>query len=172
MQDKCILQVEDEEGDIFLVKNVFQRAGIKSPVRCVTDGQMAIDYLCGTGEFADRNQYPLPCLMLLDLKLPRLSGMELLAWIRQQPSLRSLVVVVFSSSSDPGDIQRAYELGANSYIEKPSDMQHTLEVAQLLKGWWLGYNRFAPVYQADRGAKPAAETQAKATIELKEKNYL
>ncbi len=147
MKNKCILQVEDEEADIFLLKWVFQRAGIESPLRAVTDGQMAIRYLSGEGEYADRQKYPLPCLVLLDLKLPGMDGLEVLAWTRRQPNLRRLVVLVFSSSAQPKDVERAYELGANSYIQKPSDMEHTLEIAQLLKGWWLAYNHFAPVYE-------------------------
>ncbi len=145
MNCKCILQVEDEEADIFLLQRVFQRAGIESPLHAVTDGQMAIDYLLGNGEFADRDKHPLPCLVLLDLKLPRLSGLELLDWIRNQPGLANLVVVVFSSSAQPQDVERAYSLGANSYIQKPASMEQSLEIAQLLKGWWLGYNRYPPI---------------------------
>jgi CheY-like chemotaxis protein len=147
MKNKCILQVEDEESDIFLLRHSFSKAGITNPVKTVTDGQMAIDYLAGKGAFADREAHPLPCLLLLDIKLPKVSGLEVLSWIRQQPSLRHLVVVVFSSSCQPEDVERAYHLGANSYIQKPSDLEQTLEIAQLLKGWWLGYNRFAPIYE-------------------------
>jgi CheY-like chemotaxis protein len=95
---------------------------------------MAIDYLSGAGPFADRQKHPLPCLVLLDLKFPKLNGLEVLAWIRQQSSLKKLVVVMFSSSSQPADVDRAYELGANSYIQKPAGVEHTLEIAQLLKG--------------------------------------
>ncbi len=81
MSDNCILQIEDEEADIFLLKHVFDKAGITSPVRAVTNGQMAIDYLAGIGVYADRAQYPLPCLVLLDLKLPKISGLEVLEWV-------------------------------------------------------------------------------------------
>ena len=145
MNTKCILQVEDEEADVFLLQLIFKRTGINSPVQAVTDGEMAIHYLSGVGRFADRQKYPLPCLVLLDLQLPKVSGLDVLAWIRQQPYLNRLVVVVFSSSALPEDVSRAYELGANSYIEKPSNMERTLELAQLLKGWWLGFNRYAPI---------------------------
>lgn len=145
---QCLLQVEDEEADIFLLQRVFSKAGITSSVQVVTDGQMALDYLSGATPYTDRVKHPLPCLVLLDLKLPKISGLEVLAWIRQQPPLRGLVVVVFSSSSQPADIELAYQLGTNSYIQKPSSMEQTLEVAQLLKGWWLGYNRFAPIFEA------------------------
>jgi len=144
----CILQVEDEDADINLIRFAFKRVGINNPHVAVTDGQMAVDYLSGEGDYADRKTHPLPSLVLLDLKLPKLGGMEVLAWIRQQPTLRRLVVIILSSSAQAGDLERAYELGANSFIEKPSDLKRTLEIAQLLKGWWLCYNRFAPLEQA------------------------
>jgi len=152
MSLKCILQVEDEEADVFLLSVVFKRAGITNPVCVATDGQMAIDYLAGNGAFADREKHPLPCLVLLDINLPKLNGLEVLEWIRRQPSLKKMVVVIFSSSAMPGDIERAYELGASSYIEKPSGTDKALEIAQLLKGWWLGYNHFAPINVARQPA--------------------
>lgn len=155
----CILQVEDEEADVFLIQRVFRRAGINSPLRAVTDGQEAIDYLSGAGPYTDREKYPLPCLVLLDLKLPKIDGLGVLAWIRRQPQLKGLVVVIFSSSSQPADVEQAYELGANSFIQKPSDMTITLEIAQLLKGWWLGYNHFAPVFEIRPGAAPPEPPQ-------------
>lgn len=145
MKAKCILHVEDDEPYVFLLQLMFERAGITSPVHAVSDGQMAIDYLAGAEVFADREKHPLPCLVLLDLKLPKVSGFEVLKWIRQQPGLRRLVVVMLSSSAQPEDIERAYELGANSYIEKPCELGRTQEIAQLLKGWWLGYNHYAPL---------------------------
>jgi CheY-like chemotaxis protein len=150
----CILQVEDLEADIFLLQYAFEKAGIENPVYTVRDGQMAINYLAGVGEFADREKYPPPCIVLLDLKLPKVNGFEVLEWLRRQPRLRNLVVVVFSSSALPGDLERAYELGANSYIEKPGNLDRTKEIAQLLKGWWLGYNHFPPLYGPDRPKEP------------------
>jgi CheY-like chemotaxis protein len=145
MTDKCILQVEDDEADVFMLQAVFKRTSITNPVHVVTDGEMAIDYLSGNGLYADRQKHPLPCLVLLDLKMPKVNGLEVLAWIRQQPRLKKLVVVLFSSSAQPADIDRAYELGANSYIEKPPNLERTLEMAQFFKGWWLGFNRYAPI---------------------------
>src|SRR5205809_7595133 len=93
-----ILHVEDSEEDVFLLRYAFQRADIKTPVQVVEDGQEAIDYLAGIGKFADRNEFPLRCLVLLDLKLPHKIGLEVLEWIRQQPELKSLVVIILSSS--------------------------------------------------------------------------
>jgi CheY-like chemotaxis protein len=148
MSTKCILQVEDDEGDVFLLKRVFEQAGITSPLQTVTDGQMAIDYLSGAGDFADRQKHPVPCLVLMDLKLPRKEGLEVLRWIREHPQLNKLVVVMFSNSAEKADVERAYEFGANSYIQKPPSLEGMIEIAQLLKGWWLGYNHFPPILEA------------------------
>src|SRR5579859_7009090 len=113
MNNTCILQVEDEANDVFLLQRAFLQAGIVNPVQVATDGQMAIDYLSGLGRFADRGKYPLPGLVLLDLKLPRRSGREVLEWIRAQPGLHRAVVVVFTSAQYVGDVSLAYQLGAN-----------------------------------------------------------
>ncbi len=145
MTDQCILQVDDDPNDAFLLQSVFAEARIKNPIHVVADGQAAIDYLAGTGPYADREKHPLPCLVLLDLKLPKKNGLEVLAWIRQQPKLRRLVVIVFSSSALPADVDRVCELGANSFLEKPSDYPESCEIAKLLKGWWLTRHRFASI---------------------------
>lgn len=145
MSDTCILHVEDEECDIVLLKLAFEHAGITMPVQLATDGQRAIEYLSGAGPFADRTKYPLPCLVLLDLKLPRKSGFEVLEWMRAQPLLRRIVVVVCTSAEHEHDIARAYELGANAYIVKPMDIAERNETARRLKAWWLECNRFAAV---------------------------
>jgi len=150
MTTKGILQVEDDENDVFLLRNVFEQTGITNPLHVVTNGQMAIDYLGGKGQFADRQRYPLPCLVLTDLKLPKKSGLEVLQWIRHQPHLKKLVVVVFSSSALPKDVDRAYELGANAYIQKVANPDQLKEIAHLLKGWWLGHNHFAPITESRR----------------------
>ena len=148
MTTKGILQVEDDDNDVFLFRNVVEKAGITSPVHVVTDGEMAIDYLSGTGQFADRQRYPLPSLVLTDLNLPKKSGLEVLRWIRQEPYFKKLVVVVFSSSARPQDVDQAYELGANAYIQKSADSRKLKEIAQLLKAWSLGYNHFAPIVES------------------------
>jgi CheY-like chemotaxis protein len=153
----CILQVEDDENDIFFLKRAFKDAGINNPVQAVSDGQMAIDYLAGTGEFADRERYPLPGLVLLDLRVPKRNGLEVLAWLRSQPQFRSLVVIVFSTSALPSDIALAYGLGANSYIEKPMDVHGRRDFVHFLKGWWIGYNKFAPVFEVGEAIDPARE---------------
>lgn len=144
MNSTCILQVEDEANDVFLLQRAFVQAGILNPVQVATDGQMAIDYLAGRGRFSDRVKYPLPGLVLLDLKLPRRSGREVLEWIRTQPGLSRLIVIVFTSAQYVGDVSLAYELGASSFIIKPVDFSKYVEIARLLKGWWLDYNQFPP----------------------------
>jgi CheY-like chemotaxis protein len=148
MSDTCILQVEDDANDVLLLQHAFERTGITNPLRVATDGQMAIDYLAGNGPYGDRNRHPLPGLMLLDLKLPRRSGREVLQWIRERPAFQAIVVIVFTSSSYVGDVGLAYELGANSFIIKPADSFHYVELARLLKDYWLRRNQFAPLSQA------------------------
>jgi CheY-like chemotaxis protein len=136
-----ILQVEDSDEDVFLLEYAFRRAGILNPVHVATDGQQAIDYLLGRGGFSDRERHPLPGLILLDLKLPMRTGLEVLAWVRQQPELKTLVVIVLSSSINDGDVRRAYELGANAFLVKPSDTNALADMCRALKHFWLTYNQ-------------------------------
>src|SRR5436305_133375 len=110
-----ILHVEDSTEDVFLLQYAFKRAEIKNAVQVAADGQQAIDYLTGAGKFANREEFPLPYLVLLDLKLPHKMGLEVLEWIRQQPSLKSLIVIILTSSIYDGDIEKAYQLGANAF---------------------------------------------------------
>ena len=144
MTQTCILQVEDEANEVFLLQRAFRQARITNPVKVATDGQMAIDYLSGVGPFGNRRDHPMPGLILLDLKLPRKSGREVLQWIRAQPGLRRIVVIVFTSGKYIGDVGLAYDLGANSFIVKPADFSQYLAIAHLLKDWWLNHNLFAP----------------------------
>src|SRR6185503_10901677 len=97
----------------------FTKACVTNPLQIVNDGAAAIRYLSGTGEFEDRKRFPLPCLLLLDLNLPRRSGLEILKWVREQPRLQSVPVVLLTSSSHSRDIHSAYTLGANGYLVKP-----------------------------------------------------
>ncbi len=147
MSKGCILQVEDEPNDVDLLQRAFTHLGVSNPVQVVTDGQMAIDYLAGNGRFADRLKFPLPSLVLLDLKLPHKSGREVLEWIRAHPAFRRLVVIVFTSGQYVGDIGLAYDLGANAFLIKPPDYERYLGIARLLKDW-LYFNQFAPLPEA------------------------
>ena len=142
MTQSCILQVEDEENDVLLLEHAFKKAGISNQVVVASDGQEALAYLEGTGQFANRQEHPLPCLVLLDLKLPDQHGLDVLEWMRRQAALRTTVVVALTSSDHDADIRRAYELGVNSYVVKPSNNEKRVQFAQHLKGWWLGCNQF------------------------------
>jgi len=136
-----ILLVEDEENDVFFLKYAFKEVGILNPLHVAQDGQEAMDYLSGRGEYADRARFPLPCLTLLDLKLPRLMGLEVLKWIREQPELKSLIVIILTSSRLRPDIERAYEWGANAYVVKPSSPPELRKIATGIKQFWLTLNR-------------------------------
>ncbi len=140
--EKPILVVEDDENDVFFLKHAFETAGIANPVHVVADGQQAIDYLAGKGPCADRARFPLPCLVLLDLKLPVLAGLDVLRWIRQRPALQTLLIIVLSSSSAFQDIDEAYRLGARSFLIKPLSIDKRLELARAIKSYWLQLNEF------------------------------
>lgn len=143
-QHGYILHVEDREEDVFLLRYAFKRAGITAPVEVASDGQEAIDFLGGTGKFAGRERFQPPCLVLLDLKLPQKMGLDVLEWIRSQPGLRRLIVIVLSSSIHEGDVQRAYELGVNAFLVKPSSTDTLADMCAALKHFWLRHNH-APV---------------------------
>lgn len=141
----AILLVEDNEDDIFLMKRALHGAGISNELRCVEDGQQAIDYLSGEGQFADRDQFPLPAIVFLDLKLPLKSGRDVLAWVRSNREFEHIVVLVLTSSNEPSDLHEAYRLGANSYLVKPATAGKLLELAKAFKGYWLEFNHFEEV---------------------------
>ncbi len=132
-----ILLVEDDLNDVMLIKRAFSKSRIVNPIACVENGEDAVAYLRGDGKYADRRQHPLPFMLLLDLKLPRLSGHEVLQWLRGQPLLKRLPVVVLTSSREPVDINRAYELGANSYLVKPVVFEEFAALMRQLQVYWL-----------------------------------
>jgi len=135
MGTKAVLYVEDGEDDVLLMRRAWQKVGIPNPLLVVRDGQEATEYLLGACEFADRAEYPLPALMLLDLKLPRMSGFELLAWLRgQEDGIRSLPVVILSSSALFADIAAAKALGISDYWVKPGEPRKLEEMVASLNG--------------------------------------
>ena len=141
--NRALLLIEDNEDDVFLMRRALKQAEIDNPLYVVRDGQQAVDYLAGNGEFNDRELYPFPALVFLDLKLPFKSGHDVLAWIRQEAELDELVVVILTSSDEPSDIDRAYKLGANSYLVKPPSLGQLRDLAKSFKWYWLEYNQFA-----------------------------
>ena len=137
---KTVLLVEDEENDVFFMKYAFKEVGVLNPLHVAVDGQEAMDYLSGNGRYADRERFPLPCLTLLDLKLPRVMGLEVLKWMREQPALKTLIVIILTSSRLGPDIERAYQLGANAYLVKPSSPPELYKIATSIKQFWLELN--------------------------------
>ena len=139
-----ILLVEDEPADAFFFERAMKKAGVANPLQVASDGKQALDYLEGGGKFADRKKYPLPCLIVLDLKMPGTTGFEVLEQIRNRPGSQKPIVVVLTSSVSDEDIARAYDLGANAYLVKPADTTELADIVQAIKHFWLTYNHAPP----------------------------
>jgi CheY-like chemotaxis protein len=138
---RTALLVEDEPDDVLLARRAWAIGEIPASLQVVQDGDAALDYLAGVGPYEDRCTYPSPQYVLLDLKLPRRSGLEVLQWARAQPALRRLPVVMLTSSYQPQDIDRAYALGANSYLVKPVGFQELLDLLRNVDLYWGALNR-------------------------------
>jgi CheY-like chemotaxis protein len=136
-----VLYAEDEEDDTFFLQRAFAQVGVEQKLIVVPDGQEAINYCAGAGQYSNREEHPLPCLLLLDLNMPRKSGLEVLKWVRSEPSISTLPVIVLTSSLHDADIHRAYVQGANAYLVKPSDPGDLLAIVKTLKDFWLTHNR-------------------------------
>jgi CheY-like chemotaxis protein len=137
MKTNNLLVVEDNEDDLFFLRKALERIDIPHSVSVVNDGLAAVAYLSGDGPYADRAQYPLPSLILLDIGLPRLNGHEVLGWIRDQSRFKTLPVIIFSNSPHPNDIHRAYSLGVTSYIIKQDDLKKYSESLKTVLKHWL-----------------------------------
>jgi CheY-like chemotaxis protein len=137
--NETILLVEDSPDDVFFMELTMKAAGIRTVLQVAKDGQLALDYLSGAGEYADRQKYPMPSVVLLDLKLPHVLGLDVLKWIRTRPELQTLPVVVLTSSGERSDLERAYRLGANSFMVKPSpdDLD---ALAKCFADYWFKFN--------------------------------
>jgi CheY-like chemotaxis protein len=139
-QTQTILLVEDNPVDILLMQRAFRNETFANiSLQIVRDGDAAVFYLNGDGEYSDRDRYPLPAIILLDLKLPRRSGHEVLVWLKQQPELKCLPVVMLTSSRQTPDVKLAYDLGVNSYLVKPVGFASLLEMMQSFNDYWLKY---------------------------------
>jgi CheY-like chemotaxis protein len=136
-RDSIVLYVEDEEFDRFLMSRAFAKGGLGEKLKMVNDGQLAVDYLSGSREYANRQEYPFPAMVLLDLHLPELHGFDVLKWIRSHPVHSQLPVVVFSSSEREEDRSQARELGANEFVQKPGSGANFHSVVENLKDRWL-----------------------------------
>lgn len=135
-----ILLVEDDPNDVLLIQRAFRKARLLNPVHVVNDGADAETYLRGNGDYGEVGEYRDPALVLLDLKLPGRSGHEVLRWIRSQPHLSQIPVVVLTASREDTDIERAYALGANSYLQKPASFDRLLEMVDTLNLYWMVMN--------------------------------
>jgi len=141
LDGQYILLAEDDDDDVLLIQRAFQKAGLRNTLKVVRDGGQAIDYLSGNGIYADREKYPLPYLLLLDLKMPGTDGFEVLQWARSEPEIRRLLIVVLTSSVLQADVDRAYELGANSYLVKPVEFDEMVHLIRRFEAYWTEINR-------------------------------
>src|SRR5437879_12450070 len=146
MSQYLVLYVEDNADDVLLLRHAFKRADILDPVQFAQDGQEAIDYLAGAEKFSDRQKYPMPRLVLLDLKLPRKTGIEVLQWIRGQPVLRKLPVIILSASAQKSDVGRCYEVGANAFLVKPTGIDTVGDMCRAIQHSWMAYDVFPPEF--------------------------
>jgi CheY-like chemotaxis protein len=155
-----VLYAEDEDNDAFLMQRAFIKACVSNPLQIVVDGSAAVRYLTGTGEFRDRAKFPLPCLLLLDLNLPRQSGLDVLKWVRGQTAFGDLPIVILTSSSQDRDIGSAYELGANGYLVKPPSSEKLIELVTGLRDVCLVPDASAQGWLDIKGNQPPpAQTQ-------------
>jgi CheY-like chemotaxis protein len=143
-----ILLVDDCDDDIVLVRKAFQRAYLPNPIHVVRSGEEAIAFLMGEKQYANRQEYPLPDLILLDLKMPKIDGFEVLSWIRNQPGIRGIAVVVLTSSDQIRDVNKAYALGANSFLVKPVDFNNYVELGKLIREYWMKTVRVPETFRA------------------------
>lgn len=138
MEDELftILLFEDDDNDAFLLQRALKKAGIENPVYRVRDGQEGIEYLTGAGPYADRDRYPFPRVVLLDLKMPRKSGLEVLEWVKTHAEYKVIPTIVFTASREQQDIATSYGLGANCFVAKPSRFEDLEHLVKTLHEFW------------------------------------
>jgi CheY-like chemotaxis protein len=135
-----ILFAEDDDNYALILQCTFKEAGINHDVFRVPDGAEAIAYLKGEGKYSDRSQYPFPCVVLADIKMPKITGMELLQWVRSRSDFGHLPVVMLTSSDELRDVKEAYTLGANSFLMKPARIADLKELLKALEKYWTKFN--------------------------------
>ncbi len=141
--NQTILLVDDGECDLLLLRRAFGKADFNNPLQEARNGAEAIAYLQGEGAYADRSRFPLPALVLLDLNMPMKNGFDVLSWLRTQPALHHLTVIILTASLRSEDVERAFELGANAFLVKPSTLEVLIDMIRCLRDW-LQYNHFPP----------------------------
>ena len=168
---KNILLAEDSPDDVFMIRSAFKKSGFKDPIYVVPNGEEVLQYLKGEGHYADRQQYPVPHLLLLDLNMPRLNGFEVLSWIRSRQEWMCLPVIVLTTSFYGPEIKRAYDLGANSFITKPPDFSQLVAGLKEVGEHWLrrailpepGPFIPAPTESASASSQPPKSRAAKSS---------
>lgn len=138
--EPVILVIEDCSDDLQLLQRLFSKAGLRKSLRSVPDGVEAMSYLLGRGKYADRENYPEPNILLIDINMPRVNGLELMGWLRTQPDFEYLVVIALSGSAEQDEIDRAYQMGANSYLLKPASATELERVIEAFYCYWVGAN--------------------------------
>jgi len=137
---RCVLLAEDDPNDVVLLQYAFKQAQVQTPLVAVEDGQEVVDYLLGLGTYSDRSRYPIPRLLVLDLKMPRKSGIDVLEWLKSHEMLRCLPTIMLSSSAHPDDVEKAYQLGVNAFVVKPPGVSERSSLAKMIKDFWLTMN--------------------------------
>ena len=145
----CILLVDDNRMDVELALDAFREARLSNRVEVAGNGQQALDYLRGEGVYADRESYPLPALILLDLKMPGIDGFDVLRRIKDAPLLKRIPAVILTSSREEGDRALSYDIGANSYLVKPVNFTNFVDVVKQIEGYWLTLNVAPPLPPMD-----------------------
>lgn len=143
-REALILLVEDSRMDVELTLDAFKEARLKNEIRVAEGGQEALDYLFGEGQFGDRHQFPLPDIILLDLKMPRVDGLEVLRQVKAAPLLKRIPVIILTSSRDEGDLVRSYDQHANSFLVKPVSFEGFKEVVRHIEDYWFSLNVMSP----------------------------
>jgi CheY-like chemotaxis protein len=158
-----VLVAEDEEDYVLLLRRAFSEAKILNPLFVVSTGSEMMMYLKGDGKYSNRAEYPLPDLLLLDLKLPGFNGLEILGWLRSHPGLSALRVIVLTSSEQMKDINDAYRLGANSFLVKPYDFTDLVSLAQVLQKFWLQLSKTPETFRLPKPDPHRMETGGNET---------
>jgi CheY-like chemotaxis protein len=161
LDDIAILLAEDDQNDVLLMRRAFEKAGIPNPLFVVQTGQEAVDYLAGEGHYAQREKYPLPGLMLLDLKMPWMDGFDVLKWLRRHRQFDTLPVVVLTSSKLQSDIDKSREMGVYDYRVKPHQFEDLVRLLDDVRKCWLDerFNRYHLLQTAGKGGTPASPSK-------------